>query len=334
MKIMKAKKILITTLIAASLIFIINLIAGTSYAVWKNLPYFFIYSLVFSLGNMLYFNMIDNFLNWDKNPEKTLFISILGIIPLNAFIYFLLNLFFKVFIFGQSFQYFIQHINPLEYTMVVLFALVIALFIITKYSFKKIRETQLKAEQLKTQNERIKFESLKAQLDPHFLFNNLNVLASLIGENPEKAEEFTLKLSDIYQYVLAQKDKNLVPLKDEITFAKNYLDLLKMRFEDGLHYSLPKQIDPDAQIPPLSLQLLLENAIKHNKISDENPLKITISNESGQVIVKNNLNLKEPNSKSYKIGLKNLEERYKLLNSPIEITQNKNSFSVSLPIFQ
>jgi len=331
---MKTKQIISTGIIAAIVVFLLNLLLVDMHSAWRNTPYFLIYSFVFSLGNMLYFNMIGKYLNWNKNPEKTLIISILGVIPVNALIYFMLNMFFKVWIFGQSFQYFIQHINPLEYTMVVLFALVIALFIITQYSFKKIRETQLKAEQLKTQNERIKFESLKAQLDPHFLFNNLNVLASLIGENPEKAEEFTLKLSDIYQYVLAQKDKNLVPLKNEITFAENYLDLLKMRFEDGLHYTLPKQIDPDAQIPPLSLQLLLENAIKHNKISAENPLKITISIESGQVIVKNNLNLKEPNSKSYKIGLKNLEERYKLLNSPIEIIQNQDSFIVNLPTFK
>ena len=331
---MKTKQIISTGIIAAIIVFLLNLLLADMHSAWRNIPYFIVYSLVFSLGNMLYFNLIGKYLNWNNNPEKTLIISILGVIPVNILIYFLLNLVFKVLVFGQSFHDFTRHINPFEYTLVVLFALVIALFIITKYSFKKIRETQLKAEQLKTQNERIKFESLKAQLDPHFLFNNLNVLASLIGENSEKAEEFTLKLSDIYQYVLAQKDKNLVPLKDEITFAKNYLDLLKMRFEDGLHYSLPKQIDPDAQIPPLSLQLLLENAIKHNKISDENPLKITISNESGQVIVKNNLNLKEPNSKSYKIGLKNLEERYKLLNSPIEITQNKNSFSLKLPTFK
>ena len=331
---MKTKQITSTGIIAAIVVFLLNLLLVDMHSAWRNTPYFLIYSFVFSLGNMLYFNMIGKYLNWNKNPEKTLIISILGVIPVNALIYFMLNMFFKVWIFGQSFQYFIQHINPLEYTMVVLFALVIALFIITQYSFKKIRETQLKAEQLKTQNERIKFESLKAQLDPHFLFNNLNVLASLIGENPEKAEEFTLKLSDIYQYVLAQKDKNLVPLKNEITFAENYLDLLKMRFEDGLHYTLPKQIDPDAQIPPLSLQLLLENAIKHNKISAENPLKITISIESGQVIVKNNLNLKEPNSKSYKIGLNSLKERYKLLNSPIEIIQNQDSFIVNLPTFK
>ena len=330
---MKTKKILTTTLLAAALIFIINLIAGASYAIWQNLPYFLIYSLVFSIGNMLYFNLIGKYLNWNKNPEKTLIISILGVIPVNALIYFTLNLFLRVFIFRQNIQDFIRHINPLEYTMVVLFALVISLFIITKYSFKKIRESQLKAEQLKTQNERIKFESLKAQLDPHFLFNNLNVLTSLIGENPEKAEEFTLKLSDIYQYVLAQKDKNLVPLKDEITFAKNYLDLLKMRFEDGLNYSLPDTI-PEGKIPPLSLQLLLENAIKHNKILTQNPLNIHIETQPDKLIVWNNFQPKQP-AGIKGIGLKNIQKRYDILSGKqVNISQDQRIFKVELPILK
>ncbi len=330
---MKTKKILLTTILTAVLFFGISLLVGNMHAAWHNLGYFFVYSLGFSFGNMLYFNLIDKVLNWHNKPEKTLIISILGAVPLNALILFILNLFFRVLIFGQSFQAFIHNINPLEYTIVVLFALVIALFIIVNYSFKNIREAQLKAEQLKTQNEQIRFESLKAQLDPHFLFNNLNVLVSLIDENPVKAEKFTLKLSDIYQYVLSQKDKKLVPLKDEIDFAGKYLELLKMRYEDGLTYSLPKMI-PEGNIPPLSLQLLLENAIKHNKISGQTPLKIDISVQSNRLVVTNNLNPKQMPDTSFQIGLKSLDERYKLLNSQIEIIQTKDSFTVKLPIIK
>jgi len=331
---MKTKKLIYITLGASILIFALNALLGDLHSAWLNLPYFVIYSLGFSLGNLLYFNLIEKYLNWEKQPEKTLIISILGVIPINAFIYFLLNWFFKVLIYGQDFKTFIHALNPLEYTLVVLFSLVIALFVITKHFLKKIQETQVRAEQLKTQNERIKFDSLKAQLDPHFLFNNLNVLAALIGENPDKAEAFTLALSDIYQYVLAQKDQNLVSLKEEIAFARNYLDLLKMRFEDGLTYHLPRSIDPDTQIPPLSLQLLLENAIKHNKISAENPLKISITIEASRLVVLNNMNPKEKYGDSFKIGLKNLKERYNLLNSRLEILQKESFFVVKLPIFK
>ncbi len=331
---MKTKKLIYITLGAGGLIFALNALLGDLYSAWRNLPYFVIYSFGFSLGNILYFNVIEKYLNWQKEPEKTLIISILGVIPVNAFIYFLLNWFFKVLIQGQDFTAFMRTLNPLEYTLVILFSLVIALFVITKHFLKKIQETQVRAEQLKTQNERIKFDSLKAQLDPHFLFNNLNVLTALIGENPEKAEAFILALSDVYQYVLAQKDQNLVSLKEEIDFAQNYLDLLKMRFEDGLTYHLPGSVDPTAQIPPLSLQLLLENAIKHNKISVDHPLNIILTIEAEQLIVLNNMNPKKNYGGSFKIGLKNLKERYNLLNSQIEILENEENFIVKLPIFK
>ncbi len=331
---MKTKPIIVTSILAAAIVFSIDMMIGNYQIAWRHAPYILIYSLSFSIGNMLYFSFIDKFLSWYKNPEKTLIISILGVIPLNALIYYSLNLFFQVIIYGQSLQAFNQHINLLDYTIVILFALLIDLFFIIRFSFKKIRETQLKSEQLKTQNERIKFESLKAQLDPHFLFNNLNVLTALISENPEKAEAFTLKLSDIYLYVLTQKNKNLVRLKDEINFAKNYLDLLKMRFEDSLNYSLPKPVNPKAMIPMLSLQILLENTIKHNKLSSEQPLNITIKIKKGNIWVQNNRIPKETDNNSLKIGLQNLKERYKLLNSQIEIEQTKENFIVKLPIFK
>jgi len=181
---MKLKKILSIVIIPSVLVFLLNIILGDWASALKYLPYYLIYSAGFAIANWLYFYAIGHLLSWDKNPEKTLIISILGVIPVNAFIYFLLNLFFRVIIGKQDFNTFIKHLNVLEYTFVILFALVIALFIIIGYSFKTIREEKLRAEQLKTQNERAKFESLKNQLDPHFLFNNLNVLTALIGENP------------------------------------------------------------------------------------------------------------------------------------------------------
>src|SRR5690606_10270630 len=121
------------------------------------------------------------------------------------------------------------------------------------------------------------FETLKNQLDPHFLFNSLNVLSSLIEENPKKAQDFTIALSKIYRYVLDKKDKNLISVEEELNFAKLYVSLLKMRFEDAIIINFQTDIDiNDFRIVPLSLQLLLENAIKHNIISDQKPLQINI----------------------------------------------------------
>jgi len=331
---MKTNKLIKVTLITTILVFILNIILGSSSSAIKNLPYFLIYSAGFAFFNFLYFNAIGRIFSWKKNPERTLIISILGVIPVNALIYFTLNLFFKVLIHGQDLQSFMQQINPLEYTLVILFSLVIALFIIIGYFFKAIRKSEMKAEQLKTQNERHKFESLKSQLDPHFLFNNLNVLTGLIGENPEKAEEFTLALSDIYKYVLSQKEQNLVPVEKELDFAKKYLQLLQMRYEKDLSFSLPDKLPKNALLPPLSLQLLLENIIKHNKISSNSPLNIKISIEDGYLVVENKKQLKEDVPKNG-VGLQNLINRYALLTKkPVLIHDEENSFGVLLPLIK
>jgi len=329
---MNLKKFLTLVIITSVLVFLLNIILGYWSSAVKYLPYYLIYSTGFAIGNWLYFYAIGHLMSWEKNPEKTLIISILGVIPVNALIYFLLNLFFRVIIGKQDFNTFIKQINVLEYTFVILFALVIALFIIIGHFFKAIREEKLKAEQLKTQNERAKFESLKNQLDPHFLFNNLNVLTALIGENPNKAEEFSMALSDIYKYVLEQKDKELVPLQEELAFAEKYLSLLKMRYEDDLIYTLPDNIPENAKIPPLSLQMLLENTVKHNSITANNPLKINLEINNDYLIISNNKNPK-PHNIQQGIGLQNIIKRYKLLTQkPVNIKDDQEKFEVQIPI--
>ena len=118
-------------------------------------------------------------------------------------------------------------------------------------------------QEIVAKTETAKFESLKNQLDPHFLFNSLNVLTSLIGENPNLAEKFTTKLSKVYRYVLEQRNKDLVPIEEELKFAKTYMELLSMRFEDAVQFNIPDTIiNNELKIVPLSLQLLLENAVK------------------------------------------------------------------------
>ncbi len=329
---MRLKKIIYIAIITALVIAVLNLLLGAGNAVWHNFHYYLIYSAVFTFGNSLYFKYIGQWLNWHKSPEKTFIISVLGAIPVNAGIYLTINYVIKGLLKGKSFSAFIQHENLLEYIIVVMFALIISLFIMTFYFFKAIREAELKAEQLKTENERSKFNSLKNQLDPHFLFNNLNVLTALIGENPKEAENFSLQLADIYKYVLEQKDRDTVPLQDEIKFAAKYLNLYQMRFEDAIQFHLPDSIPKHAQIPPLSLQIVLENCMKHNQISSDKPLQIQIKIQEKYLVIKNNLNKKlAPERKGY--GLQNIQKRYALLNAPKPIfTETANSFIVKLPI--
>ena len=178
-----------------------------------------------------------------------------------------------------------------------------------------------------------KFESLKNQIDPHFLFNSLNVLSSLIEENPENAQRFTTSLSKIYRYVLEQKDKELVSVEEELAFAKTYMDLLKMRFENSLFYELPVTNNTEAKVVPLSLQLLLENTVKHNVVSEQKPLHIRIYIEDNYLVIQNDYQKKEVLQERQGVGLQNIINRYGIItNRRVLIEQNDQTFSVKIPI--
>lgn len=179
-----------------------------------------------------------------------------------------------------------------------------------------------------------KFESLKNQIDPHFLFNSLNVLSSLIEENPENAQRFTTSLSKIYRYVLEQKDKELVTVQEELAFAKTYMNLLKMRFENSITFDLPTDFDnADAKVVPLSLQLLLENTIKHNVVSEQKPLHIKIYVKDNYLVVENNLQKKEVLQDRRGVGIQNIVSRYAILTKRnVLIDETSDVFAVHLPI--
>ncbi|OWK98440.1 histidine kinase [Kaistella haifensis DSM 19056] len=178
------------------------------------------------------------------------------------------------------------------------------------------------------------FESLKNQLDPHFLFNSLNVLSSLIDENPDQAQRFTASMSKIYRYVLEQKDKELVTVEEELDFAQTYCNLLKTRFEDSVNFEF--QVDEKEKksfVVPLSLQLLLENCIKHNFATAQKPLNIRIYSENGYLLIENNLMAREQVKESAGIGLSNIVQRYSLLTKQnVFIEKSKDFFRVKIPI--
>jgi hypothetical protein len=200
--------------------------------------------------------------------------------------------------------------------------------------WKSSVEQESTKQEIVAKTETARFESLKNQLDPHFLFNSLNVLTSLIGENPHQAERFTTKLSKVYRYVLEQRNKDLVPIIEELNFAKVYMQLLGMRFEDAVKFNIPDTVsDNDLKIVPLSLQLLLENAVKHNVVSSYRPLTISIFEENHYLIIENNVNPKQAIGKSTKVGLQNIADRYGLITDKVvKIENNNKSFKVCLPL--
>lgn len=203
------------------------------------------------------------------------------------------------------------------------------------YFFDQWKSTIQLNEELKNQQVRTQFEVLQNQMSPHFLFNSLNTLATLISEDQKIATEFTQKLSEVYRYILANKEKELVYLEEELEFARAYLYLLKMRFPENLFVEF--SIDPiylKQYIAPLTIQMLVENAVKHNIISKANPLYIEVYVDNGKsIVVKNNFQIKKVIEKSTKTGLANIRNRYKYFgNKEIDIITTAHNFLVAIPL--
>lgn len=203
------------------------------------------------------------------------------------------------------------------------------------YLYQRWRVSYTETVELKKENLQSQLDSLKTQINPHFLFNNLNSLSSLIADEPQQAEQFLDQLSSVYRYLLQQNTRDLCPLQDEIGFIQAYFHLLKTRFGDGI--SMEMDVEPrylTYQIPPLTLQLLFENAIKHNIISAGRPLLIRLYTRNGQLYVKNNLQKKKLSVESNQIGLQNIMMKYKLLDhsSVVVVHEDDQTFMVSVPL--
>ncbi len=205
----------------------------------------------------------------------------------------------------------------------------------TAFFFENWKEAIRLNEQLKNQQIRTQFEVLQNQMSPHFLFNSLNTLTTLIAENQEIAIEFTQKLSEVYRYILQNKERELVPLSEELEFAQNYVFLLQMRYPDNLHvkYHVANEYQ-QTSIAPLTLQILIENAIKHNVVSKAHPLTIEVYVENGKsIVVKNNLQVKHAIEKSTKTGLANISKRYEYLgNRKIDVIVTAKNYMVGVPL--
>lgn len=178
------------------------------------------------------------------------------------------------------------------------------------------------------------FESLKAQVNPHFLFNSLNVLSSLIFVDQQKAAKFVRQLSKVYRYVLEHKDMDTITIREELPFIESYIFLLKTRFDQNLtvSISIPDE-KTNLKVAPMVIQLLIENAIKHNVVSKTKPLTISIAEKDNYLEIKNNLQLKSSTEVSSRIGLNNIRKRYEYLaTNKVEVIENEEFFLVKIPL--
>jgi len=270
----------------------------------NELLYYIIYGIVLSTINSVYFDFINQKFNWDSFSTLKKYRIILGFVGsvfVTLFGIFFIRFTIKVVIEGLSFDYFIKNENKTHYLISLIITIIVSLIFHLIYFYKAYQENKVKEQKIIAGTASAQFESLKNQIDPHFLFNSLNVLSSLIEENPESAQN---------------------------------MNLLKMRFENSITFEIPEGFDnEEAKVVPLSLQLLLENCIKHNVVSEAKPLHVKISIENNQLVVTNNLQKKEVLSDRKGVGLQNIVNRYGILTKrKVLVEENEKEFKVFLPI--
>jgi LytS/YehU family sensor histidine kinase len=283
------------------------------------------------LLNEIIIKLFAKKIKWERNPIRRILISVGIIIVIATFITLLLNYIFVVYLHHESYSNFIA--ATLNMLLIETLIIVYAFTLVTGIEFFKLwKEGLIKQESLQRKAIELQLDTLKNQVNPHFLFNSLNILTSLVYKDPDKAASFIHQLSDIYRYVLENKDKDMVEWETERAFVENYLNLQQMRFINTLKVRIDS-IENNFLVIPLSVQMLLENAIKHNIITNEEPLSINIFVRDGYLVVQNNLQRKSIIEKSGNIGLENIKQRYEILSQrKVEVSDNDGYFTVKLPL--
>jgi len=269
-------------------------------------------------------------IKWDEKPLVrlllTLFLTVLYVVLAVT----ILNIIFSVIFGDYNLGQILKMLNWQSFSFAVYITLSIGAFMHGRGFLMEWRQTAVEMERFKNESLKSKYESLKNQVNPHFLFNSLNALSSLVYDDQAKAVEFIRKLSQVYRYVLENKDHELVPLDDELEFLRNYIFLQKIRFGENLIVEINRG-NFAGYVPPLGIQLLVENAIKHNIVSENKPLKINIIINDETYSISNNIQEKLTKD-STGIGLNNLMSRYEFLTKkPVKISNKNQIFDVRLP---
>jgi len=323
--------------IVLSLLLLFTLMSG-ALRDWTDFGIGFLWAFSISItqwgGLQLVNGYIDQKISWIETPVKKVFVQILSFLcySIGAFI---LIQFFNYYIWmdkmpSQSWGWIIQ---ALPFTLLI--SLIISLiFTATGFFFAWKRSFQ-QAEKLKVEMLAYKYESLRNQINPHFLFNSLNVLSDLVYDDQALAVKFIRQLSDLFRYVLDSRDKELVPLREELDFIQSFTFLLKTRFEEKLKIDIDIQANPEDYIVPMSLQLLIENAVKHNEVSEAFPLRISIRKTGDYLEVENNLQPKSVGDDSKQTGLKNITQQFAFFSEkPIKIITSDERYLVRVPILK
>ena len=314
-----------------------GMINGQNFSTWQvKVSFLYTIFIAFAIweGNRYLLFSMRSYVDWYKKPVRKIIVLLFGIsfytLPVSIL---LLMGWYHIFLHGAT--------NWQAVFTASLIIMICVIFIThvyeTVFLVKESESEMLRAEQLERARTEAALQALKNQIDPHFIFNSLNTLSYLIEEQPAKAKLFNDSLADVYRYILQNKTRDLVLLQEELDFLQDYFSLLKIRFEDALqlHVNIEPILLDKYLVMPISLQVLLENATKHNEFSADNPLVITINFSEDSLVFYNETRKKALRKPSSRIGLQNLDERYKLVTGKrITIEETANAFRVVLPVLK
>lgn len=315
-----------------------HMIDSSSMSLWKlKLAYLYTIGIsgVIFMGNSYLHNTLRTYFDWFNKPYQKI-IGLLIVIPfftVPASIIFLV-LWYKLFNDGIIDWPVIK-----QTTLVIMLAVIFIVHIYeTVFLVKEAESEMVHRAEVDRARAQAELDALRTQIDPHFMFNSLNTLSYLIGKHPEKAAQFNDHLADVYRYILQNKSRDLVQLSEEVKFLEDYYALMKIRFDKAIEFiiDIPDHVLQDFLIPPISLQIPAENAIKHNEFSEQHPLKLILHHRNDHSLsFSNKLVPKKHDRPSSRIGLENLDNRYKLITGK-NITAGKfnDEFVVMLPIVQ
>ena len=280
-------------------------------------------------GNGLLSDYLTYRFSWLENPGKRFIFGVLGVLVYTPAAVFGLHS-----LYTTLFRLSLTGINSIIYISIGI-TFIISFFLNAWHFLTNWRKSALETAELKKEQMATKYESLKNQVNPHFLFNSLNALTNLVYEDQDQAAKFIRQLSKVYRYVLDTQSKEVVSLQTELDFLESYIFLQKIRFDEKLRVNIDVAGYEQTMLPPIAIQMLFENAIKHNTVAEEEPLIIDVSIEDEKyIVVKNNLQKKSiPVEASSGMGLANIKSRYEFLSQlSVEILETQTEFIVKLPL--
>ena len=290
--------------------------------------------LIIWLGNEAINKGLNSKYNWIENVKKRLIIQSILSVLFTSITLFILMYFLHQLRFGDG-----QIVNRKMveiFPPAILFTFALLAVKIGSEFFSALKNSLIEIEKYKTESANAQLQNLKNQLNPHFLFNNLSVLTSLVYKNQDRAAYFINELAKVYRYVLETKNSELVSLNEELAFLGHYIYLQKIRFEDSISFEIEiEENKKSAYLLPMCLQMLVENTIQHNETSQANPLKVLIYTENNSLVIENTILSRSNVSESTKTGIKNIKQRYSFFtDEKVIISNNGKIFKIFLPLIQ